>query len=201
MRRRSRQARLGFVFIPGFADWEYGTLAASAVEWFGAEAVVADARSPAGQGISGFLLTPQRGAGAAENDDLDAVAIIGSDGWAEPYPPDVEPLVRAVAERGGLVGGICAGTLPLAKGRAVLDGRDHTSNGRDWILGHVPGLCAAPTAIATCRTPSPTGASSPHRARRRAPSPSPSCRHSIPSGREQFAEMTAMLAREHAAAN
>ena len=30
---------IGFVFIQGYADWEYGLLAASAVEWFGAQAV------------------------------------------------------------------------------------------------------------------------------------------------------------------
>lgn len=28
---------IGFVFIPGVADWEYGLLSASAVEWFGAK--------------------------------------------------------------------------------------------------------------------------------------------------------------------
>lgn len=31
--------KIGFVFINRFADWEYGLLAASAVEWFGAEAI------------------------------------------------------------------------------------------------------------------------------------------------------------------
>ena len=35
----AEQKTIGFVFIEGFADWEYGLLAASAVEWFGAKAV------------------------------------------------------------------------------------------------------------------------------------------------------------------
>src|SRR4051812_16173662 len=35
----SPQRKIGLVFIPGFADWEYGLLSASAVEWFGAKAI------------------------------------------------------------------------------------------------------------------------------------------------------------------
>ena len=33
------QKTIGVLFIERFADWEYGLLAASAVEWFGARAV------------------------------------------------------------------------------------------------------------------------------------------------------------------
>lgn len=191
--------KIGFVFIPGFADWEYGTLAASAVEWFGAEAVSLTPGARPVKRISGFLLTPQRSAGVAENDDLDAIAVIGSDGWGEPSPPDIEPLVRAVAARGGLVGGICAGTLPLARA-GLLEGRDHTSNGRDWILGHVPDYRGAdryrdvPHAVAD-------------RGIVTAPGSAPGTfavaflQALYPERAEHFAEMTALLAREHAAAN
>ncbi len=73
---------IGFVFIDGFADWEFGLLSASAVEWFGAKAV---ALSPEGKpvaSIAGFRLTPDRSTDPADNADLDAVAVIGSDGWA-----------------------------------------------------------------------------------------------------------------------
>jgi putative intracellular protease/amidase len=56
--------------------------------------------------------------------------------------PDVAPLLVAVAKRGGVVGGICAGTLALARAGLFRD-RAHTSNGRGWILGHVPGYPGA----------------------------------------------------------
>ena len=128
---------IGFVFIQGYADWEYGLLAASAVEWFGAKAV---SLAPDGKpviGISGFTLTPDRDTEAAANADLDAVAVIGSDSWAAETPPDVSDLLRSVSERGGVVGGICAGTLALARS-GLLQRQKHTSNGRDWILGHLP---------------------------------------------------------------
>src|SRR5262249_51879137 len=47
------------------------------------------------------------------------------------------PLLTAIAERGGVVGGICAGTLALARA-GLFATAGHTSNGRDWILRHEP---------------------------------------------------------------
>ncbi|WP_027037112.1 DJ-1/PfpI family protein [Mesorhizobium ciceri] len=132
------QKTIGFLFIEGFADWEYGLLAASAVEWFGARAVSLTPDGNPVAGISGFRLTPDRSAGADDNDDLDAIAVIGSDEWAGKAPPDVADLLNAVASRGGVVGGICAGTLALARA-GLFEKAKHTSNGRDWINGHEAG--------------------------------------------------------------
>ncbi|RVA79294.1 DJ-1/PfpI family protein [Mesorhizobium sp. M7A.F.Ca.CA.001.11.2.1] len=132
------QKTIGFLFIEGFADWEYGLLAASAVEWFGARAVSLTPDGNPVTGISGFRLTPDRSAGADENDDLDAIAVIGSDEWAGKAPPDVADLLNAVASRGGVVGGICAETLALARA-GLFENARHTSNGRDWINGHEAG--------------------------------------------------------------
>ncbi|MER8448134.1 DJ-1/PfpI family protein [Mesorhizobium sp. M1066] len=132
------QKTIGFLFIEGFADWEYGLLAASAVEWFGARAVSLTPDGNPVTGISGFRLTPDRSAGADDNDDLDAIAVIGSDEWAGKAPPDVADLLNAVASRGGVVGGICAGTLALARA-GLFENARHTSNGRDWINGHEVG--------------------------------------------------------------
>jgi putative intracellular protease/amidase len=128
---------IGFVFVDRFADWEYGLLAASAVEWFGARAV---SLSPGGAPVvsaSGFRLQPDRCTEPGENADLDAIAVIGSDGWAENNPPDVSPLLAAVRARGGVVGGICAGTQARARA-GLFEGAAHTSNGADWIAANLP---------------------------------------------------------------
>ncbi|UCI20692.1 DJ-1/PfpI family protein [Mesorhizobium sp. B2-1-8] len=132
------QKTIGFLFVEGFADWEYGLLAASAVEWFGARAVSITPEGKPVTGISGFRLTPDRSADADENTDLDAMAVIGSDRWAGKAPPDASELLTAVARRGGVVGGICAGTLALARA-GMFENARHTSNGRDWINGHEAG--------------------------------------------------------------
>lgn len=134
----SERKTIGLLFIEGFADWEYGLLAASAVEWFDARAV---SLTPDGQPVrsmSGFRLMPDRPAGVGENADLDAIAVIGSDQWAGKTPPDIGELLTGIAARGGVVGGICAGTLALARAGLFAHAR-HTSNGRDWINGHEAG--------------------------------------------------------------
>lgn len=128
---------IGFVFIPGVADWEYGLLSASAVEWFGARAVVVTPDGKPVRSASGFSLAADRPADSGENRDLDALAVIGSDGWAGPGAPDVTELLKTVDARGGVVGGICAATLALARA-GLFEDRTHTSNGRDWILRHLP---------------------------------------------------------------
>lgn len=128
---------IGFVFIQGFADWEYGLLSGYAVELLGARPVALGPRREELVSFSGFRLNPERSLDPLENKDLDAVVAVGSDYWAERDAPDPSPLLNDVAARGGLVGGICAGTLALARAGLFAEA-DHTSNGRDWILHHEP---------------------------------------------------------------
>jgi putative intracellular protease/amidase len=193
----SAQKTIGFVFIQGFADWEYGLLAASAVEWFGAKAV---SLSPDGKpvtGISGFVLTPDRGIEPEANAGLDAVAVIGSDAWAAANPPDVSALLKSVSSRGGIVGGICAGTLAVARS-GLLQGQKHTSNGRAWILERVPGYAGSefyedvPYAVAGDRVVTAPGS---------APGTFATgfLEALYPDQKKELAEMGALLAREHAA--
>jgi putative intracellular protease/amidase len=190
---------IGFVFVDRFADWEYGLLSASAVEWFGAKAV---SLSPDGSEISsasGFRLVPERGAEPAENADLDAVVVVGSDRWAEKNAPDVAPLLNAVAGRGGVVGGICGGTLALARA-GLFENAAHTSNGRDWILKHEPGYAGAdkysdvPHAVADGAIVSAPGSASGTFALR-------FLLTLYPERQAEIGEMRGMFAREYAEAS
>lgn len=133
---------IGLVFIQGFADWEFGFLSGSAREWFGARTVVLTPGAAPVTSMGGVSATAQRGVMPEENGDLDAVAVIGSDEWAAGSAPDVGPLLNSVAERGGVVGAICGGTLALARA-GLFSNRAHTSNGREWILKHQPGYAGA----------------------------------------------------------
>ncbi|MFZ5673018.1 MAG: DJ-1/PfpI family protein [Pseudomonadota bacterium] len=128
---------IGLVFIEAYADWEFGLLSASVGEWFPGRVVALSPGARPVRSIGKLLLTPERTTDAESNDDLDAVAVIGSDGWAGADAPDVGPLLASVARRGGVVGGICAGTLALARAGLFAKAM-HTSNGRDWISGLVP---------------------------------------------------------------
>ncbi len=127
---------IGLLFIEGYADWEFGLLSGSAPEWFGAKLVSLTPQGKPVRSIGGLMLTPDRTTDPLANSDLDAVAAIGSDGWAS-NGPDVAPLLNSVAARGGVVGGICAGTLALARA-GLFANAGHTSNGRDWITQWAP---------------------------------------------------------------
>lgn len=88
--------------------------------------------------------------------------MIGSDGWANPNAPDLALLVGSVLARGGVVGGICAATVQLAKG-GFFEGRQHTSNGREWIANIAGNYAGAsqysdvPDAISDARVVSAPG--------------------------------------------
>ena len=189
---------IGFIFIPRFADWEYGLLAASAVEWFGAKAVALSPDADTVTGSAGFRLTPDRGIDPDANGDLAAVAVIGSDEWTAESRPDVAPLLRSVAARGGVVGGICAGTLALARA-GLLDGQKHTSNGRDWIQANVPGYAGSelyvdvPHAVADNRLVTAPGS---------APGTFAKTFLEVryPDQQEQLTEMGAIFAKEYSGA-
>lgn len=133
---------IGFVFIDRFADWEFGLLAASAVEWFGARAVSlapggapgnVDERIPPGS-------RPQpRHCGECRSGCRggDRVGPVGTRRCA-----DISSLLTSVAARNGVVGRICAGTLALARAGLFAAVR-HASNDRAWLLEKQPGYAGA----------------------------------------------------------
>ncbi|UGX86073.1 DJ-1/PfpI family protein [Phyllobacterium meliloti] len=123
---------IGLVFIDQFADWEFGLLAGSAVEWFGARIIALAPTSGPLKSIGGLHLVPDRGLDPQDNTDLDAVAVIGANTWPSEDAPDIAPLLKSVLSGGGIVGGICGGTLALARA-GLFEGRKHTSNGAGWI--------------------------------------------------------------------
>lgn len=188
---------IGFVFIPGVADWEYGLLSASAVEWFGARGVPLTPDGATVRSASGFRIAAERPLDAAANGDLDAVAVIGSDNWVGEDAPDIGELLTSVNGRGGVIGGICAGTLALARA-GLFASAAHTSNGRDWILHHLPDYVGrdnyrnVPHAVADSKIVS-------------APGSAPGTfavaflAALFPERTETLTQMRTMFAREHAA--
>jgi len=195
----SEPSKIGFVFIPLFADWEFGFLSGSAADWFGLKTVALTPDAGPVTSIGGFGLSGERSTDPAENTDLDAVAVIGSDTWPGADAPDISPLLHAVAARGGVVGGICGGTLALARA-GLFENAAHTSNGRDWILRHLPDYAGrnryrdVPHAVADGRIVS-------------APGSAPGTfaveflSALLPAKNDQLTEMRTLFAKEYAASS
>lgn len=186
---------IGLVFIPGFADWEYGLLSASAVEWFGGRTLSLSPDGKPVKSISGFSLAPDRSTDPDANGDVDAVAVIDSDGWASDAAPDVSALLKSVRGRVGVVGGICAGTLALGRAGLFAEAK-HTSNGRDWIVHHLSDYAGRQNYQDVPYAVSDAGIVS-------APGSAPGTfaleflQTLYPGKESQFAEMRAMFGREY----
>lgn len=124
---------LGVLLIEGFADWEYPLLAASAREWFGIDVRFLTPGAAPVTSIAGLRFADGDAFEKATAGAFDALAVIGSDNWTGNEAPDIADALRAHREAGAVIGGICAGTVPLARA-GLFAGHAHTSNGRDWLL-------------------------------------------------------------------
>lgn len=120
------------VLLPqGFADWEYALLAGTGGPFFGLDIRF---MSPTPGEV-----TSQGGLTAHVPDGPDSlisssgiIAVIGSRLWATDAAPDLSDLLRAHYHDGGVVAGICGGTLALARA-GLLDRCRHTSNDLQFL--------------------------------------------------------------------
>ncbi|NTX11189.1 glutamine amidotransferase [Myxococcus sp. CA056] len=130
-------ARIAFVVVEPFADWEPALLAAGAREDFGDKV---SWLSPGGRPVSSIGGMTIQVHGALEDfspNQADALVLIGSSLWMTPESPDLTPVLRRAADAGLVVAGICGATLALARA-GLLDDRAHTSNALDFLQQHVP---------------------------------------------------------------
>ncbi|WP_342376994.1 DJ-1/PfpI family protein [Myxococcus stipitatus] len=130
-------ARIAFIVIAPFADWEPALLAAGARDDFGDEVTW---WSPGGQptpSMGGMTLQVN---GALEDftpDQADALVLVGSATWMTPQAPELTDLLRRAVDAGLVVAGICGATVALAKA-GLLDGRAHTSNDLEFLKTQAP---------------------------------------------------------------
>jgi len=125
-------ARLAFVLIDPFADWEPALLAATAksdfhdqVRWL----------TPGGRDVHSMGGMTVRADGALQDFEpasADALLFIGSPHWETDENPLFAQAARHAAEAGIVVGGICGATLVLARA-GLLDTRAHTSNSLQFL--------------------------------------------------------------------
>lgn len=130
-------ARIAFVLVDPFADWEPALLASTAKAELGDEVRWL---SPGGRPVQSMGGLSARPDGAVEDFDpssADALVVIGSPVWGTPETPDVTPVLRRAAEAGLVMAGICGATLALAHA-GLLDDRAHTSNSLEFLQKNAP---------------------------------------------------------------
>lgn len=120
------------ILTPGFADWETALLNAGARQYYGIETRFA---SPGGAEVvsaGGMRVLPQLAVEEIDVSAVDAVLVNGGTIWSSPDAPDISDILRRAREAGKIVGGICDGTLALARA-GLLDDVAHTSNGPESL--------------------------------------------------------------------
>lgn len=124
--------RIVTILTEGFADWETALLNAVARGFYHTETQFA---SPGGKPVTssgGMKVVPDIAVDDIDVDKLDALIVCGGAVWQTEQAPDVSGPVKAAHAAGKLVGGICDGTVALAR-TGLLDAIAHTSNGAGYL--------------------------------------------------------------------
>lgn len=115
------------ILTEGYADWETALLNAVARSFYGVDTRFA---TPAGAPVTsagGLKITPDMAVEDIDVGAADALLVNGGVAWTQADAPDVSKAITAAVAAGKAVGGICDGTLALARA-GVLDNVKHTSN-------------------------------------------------------------------------
>lgn len=135
---------------PGWADWEAGGALALLREHLKVQIEIATPTGDPETSIGGVLAAADYRFDDPVLSDADLFILIGGDAWAQGENPAVSALIRQAFADGKPVAGICAGTTALAHA-GLFEGRRHTSNGKDWLAGVVPGYAGAEHYVDTPR--------------------------------------------------
>ena len=116
------------ILTPGYADWETGLLNAAARSYYNVETLFATPDGGEVVSAAGLRVTPNMAVGDIDVSAVDAVLVNGGSIWSTPGAPDISDVLQRAHAAGKTVGGICDGTLALARA-GLLDHVPHTSNG------------------------------------------------------------------------
>ena len=130
--KNSNNNKVAIVLTQGFADWEYALIAGVGKSFYGldVEFFSPDTGEIVSQG--GLVTTVSQNIDQISTWSPKVVAVIGGTLWASENAPDISKLLKMQHLDGGIVAGICGGTLALARAK-LLDETMHTSNDIDFL--------------------------------------------------------------------
>lgn len=124
--------KVAIILTQGFADWEYALLAGTGGSFFGLDVQFFAPESGEVRSQGGLVaIIPQK------LDEITkwlpkAVVVVGGSIWESEDTPDIDELLQSQHSSGGIVAGICGGTLALARAK-LLNETPHTSNSADFL--------------------------------------------------------------------
>ncbi|WEK04524.1 MAG: DJ-1/PfpI family protein [Candidatus Devosia phytovorans] len=118
------------ILTEGYADWETALLNAAARSHYGIETRFATPGGVPVTSAGGLRVSPDLAVEDIDTAAIDALVVNGGEAWSREDAPDISAALVAARDAGKVVGGICDGTLTLAKA-GLLDAVSHTSNSAD----------------------------------------------------------------------
>lgn len=145
-------AKVAIILTHGFADWEYALIAGTGGPFYGLDVRFFAPQTGQIHSQGGLLAVISQKVTDIPDWSPDVVAVIGGTVWTTDAAPDLDDLLKAHHSQGGVVAGICGGTLALARA-GLLNQTPHTSNDADFLKEHAEGysgaehFCASATAV------------------------------------------------------
>lgn len=130
---------IALLVFDGFADWEAAFASTGLRRWGKREVVTVGYDQNPVTSMGGLRVLPDRALSDLSVDDTQLLILPGGDQWLEGNPrQEIVRLLTSFEAHGITIAGICAGTTALARA-GLFRGRRHTSNGKAFLLKHVPG--------------------------------------------------------------
>jgi putative intracellular protease/amidase len=130
--------KIAMVLTPDFSDWEYALLAGTGGPFFGHEVQFFAPKAGEVRSMGGLVALVPQSLAEVPAWRPDALVMVGGQIWETNEAPEVNGLIKEQYDRGGVVAGICGGTLALARA-SLLNNIRHTSNDAAFLADNAKG--------------------------------------------------------------
>ena len=124
--------KIAIVLTEGFADWEYALIGGTGGPFFGFDVQYFSPKIGQISSQGGLNVIISKNLDQLSAWQPNVIVIVGGTIWETVDAPDISDLLRVQYESGAHIGGICGGTLAVARS-GLLDGGSHTSNNADFL--------------------------------------------------------------------
>ncbi len=124
--------KVAIILTQGFADWEYALVAGTGGPFYGLEVQFFAPEAGDVRSQGGLVCVVSQRLGEISKWSPEVVVVVGGNIWESENAPDIGALLTAQHTGGGVVAGICGGTLALARA-GLLNETPHTSNDANFL--------------------------------------------------------------------
>lgn len=134
--------KVAVILTQGFADWEYALIAGTGGPFYGLDVQFFAPETGEVRSQGGLIAVVSQRMDEIIKWSPEVVVVVGGNIWASEDAPDLGKLLKTQHSGGGVVAGICGGTLALARAK-LLNETPHTSNDVDFLIQNAKGYSGA----------------------------------------------------------